>query len=92
MTQLFDQDPMPINPLARKLNKDVGTVYRWGSPHGVRGRRLRLPRIGGRTYVYLADWKAFLNGLNDPSLCPQGEVGQVEAGNTTDAELDAAGF
>jgi hypothetical protein len=94
MPKLPDRDPTPVTELAKALDKHVATVYRWGSPRGVRGHRLRLTRIGGRTYVYHADWEAFENALNADhvpgSQDPARARGQREDG--IDAELDAAGF
>ena len=40
MLKLPDKDPLPVNELARALDKNVATIYRWGSPRGVRGHRL----------------------------------------------------
>ena len=94
MLNLFDTDPQPVNKLARAMNKDVSTLYRWGSPRGVRGHRLRLTRIGGRTYVYHADWEAFekaLNGDQEPEALNPALV-KRQGDDLTDTELDAAGF
>ena len=93
MLELPKKDPMPINELARALDKNVATPYRWGSPRGVRGHWLRLTRIGGRTYVYHADWRAFEQALNTD----QGSELQVIAEtkpdeDAIDAELNAAGL
>jgi len=94
MLKLPKKDPMPINEFARALDKNVATPYRWGSPRGVRGHRLRLTRIGGRTYVYHADWEAFERALNkDQVLEPQDLARTRQHGeDVVDAELDAAGF
>jgi len=93
MLELPRKDPVPINELARALNMHTSTPFRWGSPRGVRGCRLRLTRIGGRTYVYHADWRAFERALNKD----QGSELQVIAETkpdeeAVDAELDAAGL
>ena len=77
-----DKDPLPVNRLASKLDKDIATIYRWGSPRGVRGHRLRLTRIGGRTYVFRKDWEAFQRALNKD----QGPEPQVIAEATPDEE------
>jgi hypothetical protein len=94
MLRLPEKDPMPINALARALDKNVATIYRWGSPHGVRKQRLRLTRIGGRTYVEHSNWEAFRNALNSgrepqPIAVNSGEQYQE---NGIDVALDAAGF
>lgn len=92
MPKLPGIDPMPVNGLAKGVDKNVGTIYRWGSPRGVRGHRLRLTRIGGRTYVFRADWEAFMAALNNGSVV-MGDVAQERMPSSKiDAELDAAGF
>jgi hypothetical protein len=94
MLKLPDQDPLPVNQLARALDKNVATIYRWGSPRGVRGHRLRLTRIGGRTAVFRRDLECFLAALNSDSA--PGPSNQADAAQglkeLVDAELDAAGF
>ena len=94
MLKLPDKDPMPINELARALDKNVATPYRWGSTRGVRGHRLRLTRIGGRTYVYHADWEAFTKALNTGAMQPPQEQARTrrQENSRVDAELDNAGF
>ena len=90
---LPEKDPMPINELARVLDVHISTVVRWGSPRGVRGQRLRLTRIGGRTYVRRVDWDAFLRALNSPPADTADVAApQVNDQAVVDAELDAAGF
>ena len=91
--KLPDKDPIPINELARVLDVHVSTVFRWGSPRGVRGQRLRLLRLGGRTYVERAAWDAFVCALNSPSAdTAKMEAQQAGDQPVVDAELDAAGF
>lgn len=91
--ELPDKDPMPINELARECDVHVSTVYRWGSARGVRGQRLRLLRIGGRTYVQKSDWEIFLRTLNNPPA-DTAEIVAQRAGDqaVVNAKLDAAGF
>ena len=93
MMKLPEEDPIPINELSRALGKHVATAYRWGSPRGVRGCRLRLTRIGGRTYVSHADWEAFTRALNSEEQPPQEQTpAKQEADALVDGELDAAGL
>ena len=33
-----DEDAIPVNELARAIDKHISTILRWGSPRGVRGR------------------------------------------------------
>ena len=51
-------------------------MYRWGSPRGVRGHRLPLIRIGGRTYVERSAWDAFYDALNNGSTDTAEVAGQ----------------
>ena len=88
----WDKDPQPINELARALDKNVATPYRWGSPRGVKGHRLRLTRIGGRTYVFRADWDAFMDALNSGAAVTGNAARERIRTSETDAELDAAGL
>lgn len=90
MLNLPDIDPLPINQLARAIGKNLATIYRWSSARGVRGQRLRLTRIGGRTYVRRQDLDAFLAALNGPAL-PDARAERADAARM-DLELDAAGL
>jgi hypothetical protein len=96
MLRLADRDLFSVTELAQSLDKNVATIYRWGSPRGVRGHRLRLTRIGGRTYVERADWEAFCRAINgDGNHVPE-PTRDRRARNRSDvlvdSELDAAGF
>jgi hypothetical protein len=92
--KLPDKDPTPVNELARALDKHVATVYRWGSPRGVRGHRLRLARIGGRTVVFRRDLESFLAALNsDSAPGPSNQTHEAQVREELiDAQLDAEGF
>lgn len=94
MVAMINVELTLVVQLAKSLGVHVSTVYRWGSPCGVRGHRLRLTRIGGRTYVYRCDWDAFCRALNGEAVeKPQAEHAVQPAGNDLiDAKLDAAGF
>ena len=92
MLKLPDQDPLPVNSLAKALGKNVLTIYRWGSPRGVRGHRLPLIRIGGRTYVERVAWEAFFGALNHGSIIAAAAAEKGMPSDRIDAELDAAGI
>ena len=98
MLNLFHKDPLTIKELARVLDKNMATIYRWGSPRGVRGHRLPLTRIGGRTYVYRSDWENFLNASNKtpekpPVLSLQNRTyTKQHSSDLVDIKLSAAGF
>jgi hypothetical protein len=86
---------MPLKPivkLAQSLGVHVSSIYRWGSPKGVRGHRLKLLRIGGRTYVDDNDWASFLAALNNTSTATMAAVGQVASSQKIDEQLGAAGL
>ncbi len=91
MLKLPNKDPMPVNGLAKAIDKNLATIYRWGSPRGVRGHRLRLTRIGGRTYVFRADWDAFMDALNSGSAAMGNGPQERIPSSKIDAELNAAG-
>lgn len=82
----------PINALAKALGVHVSTIFRWGSPKGVRGHRLRLTRIGGRTHVLQSDLETFLDALNDRPTAPREIVREQMPSSKVEAELDAAGL
>ena len=94
MLKLPEKDPMTVIELAKALRKNVATVYRWGSPRGVRGHRLPMLHIGGRTYVEKSAYEAFHNALNkgpDSSISADA-AREDSAPDEIDAELDAAGL
>lgn len=90
MVKLPAADPLTVNELAQALDKNISTIFRWASPRGVRGQRLRLTRIGGRTYVRRLDFESFLAAINRSST-PGGPKEQSSV-DGIDHELDAAGL
>ena len=82
----------PINALAKDLGVHVSTIFRWGSPNGVRGHRLRLTRIGGRTHVLQSDLETFLDALNNRPTTTSEIVKERMPPSKIEAELDAAGL
>ncbi len=90
MVKLPAKDPIPVNEVARALDKHVSTLYRWASPRGVRGHRLRLFRLGGRTCIYRRDLEQFFQSLNGEQRTPTNP--HLGADRQIDNELDAAGL
>jgi hypothetical protein len=90
----LDDKLMPVARLAKVLNVHVGTVYRWGAAKGVRGHRLNLLRVGGRTYVDRDDWDRFVHALNNRNVSPPKDQarGTERTEKGIDDELDAAGL
>ena len=59
LSVMLGGDTWPVNDVAGALETHVSTIYRWGGPRGVRGHRLQLVRIGGRTFIRREDWERF---------------------------------
>lgn len=91
MTAMFDEELISIVRLAKALNVHISTIYRWGTAKGVRGQKLKLIRIGGRTFVQRSDWLAFVDALNNGAAA-RTNAAENEPSSTVDAELDAAGI
>jgi len=93
--KLARDDRLTIAEVARHLDVHVSTVWRWASPRGVGGTRLRTIKIGGRKLVLREDLESFLAELNadsnppketEPSPARQREIAAAEA------RLQAAGI
>ena len=52
-------DRLSLRAVAHEVGVHLATVWRW-TLSGVRGRRLRAIRVGGRRYVLRRDLEAFL--------------------------------
>ena len=92
MTVMLDEELTPVVKLAKALKVHVSTIYRWGTGKGVRGHKLRLLRIGGRTFVQRSDWLAFVDALNQGSNVALATAEKETPTSDIDAELDAAGL
>ena len=68
---VLDQDLVPISqvgqlvPSFRDEGVSASTLWRW-SRVGVRGVRLRITRIGGRTFVAKQALEQFFESLSSP--------------------------
>lgn len=60
---LLNPDWRSIADAAAELGVHTSTLFRWAR-RGVRGHRLRLTRIGGRTGVTSADLRALIRNVN----------------------------
>lgn len=54
---------LPVKTAAKRLGITFQTLYRW-TQRGVRGHRLPLFRVGGRSFVLEADLDEFLRNVN----------------------------
>jgi hypothetical protein len=79
--------------LARALDKDVSTVWRW-TQRGIKGHVLPSYRLGGQRYIDRRDFLTFLdliNGVGEgaPPLTAPPRRRQIDR---VDATLDEAGL
>lgn len=54
---------LSIPEFARREQIHVSTAWRWVL-HGIKSHKLRAVRVGGRRFIYEADWEAFSHALN----------------------------
>ena len=86
----FATEPrLTLNQVAKQLNVHVATCWRW-TLHGVRGRRLKTVRIGGRRWVMERDLNAFLEAdLHSDGPC---KSNRRQRDQIADAILNAHGL
>ena len=91
---LIDAERWSLTFAAKRLGVHVGTIFRWSSTRGVRGRRLPTIRIGARRYVLLSDLREFLSAINSDSTsavaCPRTSADQ--RAEAAERELDRLGI
>ena len=66
---LVDADKLPIADAARVVGRHPATLYSWRK-NGIRGVKLPVVRVGGRTYVLRDDLERFVAALSDPRVHP----------------------
>ena len=95
MRNINQKERLTINEVARHLDVHVSTVWRWTSPRGVGGTRLRTFKIGGRKVVVRADLDAFLAELNadqsEPTKAKMSAARERQIA-AAEARLQAAGI
>ena len=65
MSKILDGKRLTLKEAAELCGVHVNTIHRWRRV-GHRGRKLRLIRLGGRTFVREADLEEFAAALSDP--------------------------
>ena len=73
-TSLADPDRVPLAAIAKELGISVSTVYRWCLT-GIRGRKLRRIRLGGRTFLRRDDVRDFIAFCSDPDASADDAAG-----------------
>ena len=83
MLEVFDNDRLTVNQVAKRLPVHVATVWRWVL-HGVRGKRLNSHLVGGRRYIYGRDLLTFLA----PTPVDQSAIDRNHRADLAGIELD----
>lgn len=65
MSSLLDAPRLTLAEAARKVHCHVSTLHRWRLK-GVGGVKLKVTRIGGRSYVLRDDLESFIAERSDP--------------------------
>lgn len=91
MATLIEGERLAVKAAAERFGIHVNTIYRW-SRVGHKGRRLRLVRFGGRTFVRLADLESFVEALSDPPPAEETEKERGERAKRATAYLDSQGL
>ena len=88
MRKINGQDRFTLREVAQKLDVHPATVWRW-TLSGVKGRRLKTIRIGGRRFVLRNDLEYFLKQCDsEVDLVPSGPSDQKRQ-SIAKAKLDA---
>jgi len=85
---MFEGQKRTPGQIARETDNHVSTVFRWMG-RGVRGVKLRSFLVGGKRYIYLADFNDFLRELNNHRY-PE-KVSTSNRAATATRRLDAHG-
>lgn len=62
---VLDAEKYRITEAARRLNTHVSTIHRWAQ-RGIGGVKLRITRVGGRSFVLKDDLEDFIRRRSDP--------------------------
>ncbi len=88
---IIDAERLSLSKAARTLGVHVSTLHRWRL-NGVRGHRLRVVRIGGRSYVLKDELERFVAALSDPPTREVVEADFARRAAVADARARALGL
>lgn len=89
MKNILEQERLTLKKVAQRLDVHPATVWRW-TLSGVKGRRLKTIRIGGRRYVLQSDLNNFLEqkfSSRNTSHSREVKTRRANARTRLDAEL-----
>lgn len=61
---ILNEQRHSLNAVATMLSVHIATIWRW-ILSGVRGKKLKAVKIGGRRFIFERDLNAFLVAIND---------------------------
>lgn len=82
---------LSIAAAARMLSIHVSTLHRWRLK-GVGGEKLRFVKVGGRSYILLAELEAFIARLSDPPSKQSADADMARRAAAADARAQALGL
>ncbi len=91
MASLLNGERINIAEAAERCGVHRNTIHRWNRV-GHRGHKLRLIRLGGRTYVRIADLERFIEALSDPPSREETEADATRRASIADAWLESQGL
>jgi len=72
MISSLDAEKYRLAEAAQRLGTHVSTLFRWSSK-GIGGAKLRITRVGGRSYVLREDLERFIAARSDPAPASEPE-------------------
>ncbi len=88
---LLGSDRLTVRETAVAVGACVATVHRWRSA-GIRGRKLRFIRFGGKSFVLRSELESFLADLSDPQPAVRSDdPGLAERADAAGRKLAALG-
>ena len=87
MQSIIDAPRLTIPQVARKFGVHISAVYRW-QQRGIDGVKLPFTRIGGASFVLVADMEDFIRRRSDP---PSASRAAADRADIIAARADRAG-